>query len=86
MGKGISFTGDNVFIYDWYWYDDRPFLENCLNDGYLKARNNDKVKFYIMWANHDANTLWDRRISHQETTIWEGKVTKEQFFIKKLTV
>ena len=23
--------GVNVFIYDWYWYDRRPFLENCLN-------------------------------------------------------
>ncbi|MBQ8689856.1 MAG: hypothetical protein IJ515_05795 [Clostridia bacterium] len=31
--------GINVFIYDWYWYDNRPFLENCLNDGYLKAKN-----------------------------------------------
>jgi len=29
--------GVNVFIYDWYWYDRRPFLEGCLNDGYLKA-------------------------------------------------
>jgi len=72
--------GVNVFIYDWYWYDNRPFLENCLNDGFLKAKNRDKMKFYIMWANHDANTLWDRRISDQKTTIWQGKVTLEQFY------
>ena len=39
--------GVNVFIYDWYWFDNRPFLENCLNDGFLKANNNDKMKFYI---------------------------------------
>lgn len=26
--------GINVFIYDWYWYDNRPFLEQCLNDGF----------------------------------------------------
>ena len=32
--------GVNVFIYDWYWYDRRPFLEQCLNDGFLKAKNN----------------------------------------------
>jgi len=31
--------GVNVFIYDWYWYDNRPFLENCLNDGFLGAPN-----------------------------------------------
>ncbi len=73
--------GVNVFIYDWYWYDDRPFLENCLNDGYLKAPNNDKVKFYLMWANHDATSMWDTRISDEfgDDTIWDGKVNFERF-------
>lgn len=71
--------GVNVFIYDWYWYDNRPFLENCLNDGFLKAKNNHKMKFYLMWANHDANTLWDKRTSEYGTTIWSGQVTEEQF-------
>lgn len=73
--------GVNVFIYDWYWYDNRPFLENCLNEGFLKAKNHDKMKFYLMWANHDANTAWDRRNSHMGTTIWQGSVTEEQFHI-----
>lgn len=71
--------GVNVFIYDWYWYDDRPFLENCLNDGYLKAKNNDRVQFYLMWANHDATTLWDIRNSSANTTIWQGAVNERQF-------
>ncbi len=73
--------GVNVFIYDWYWYDNRPFLEQCLNNGYLKARNNDRVKFYLMWANHDANGLWDKRIAHSEgdTVIWKGAVSRSQF-------
>ena len=31
--------GVNVFIYDWYWYDNRPYLEQCLNNGFLKAKN-----------------------------------------------
>jgi len=74
--------GVNVFIYDWYWYDNRPFLENCLNDGFLKAPNRDRMKFYIMWANHDANTLWDIRNSdHVDETIWSGQVNREQFEI-----
>ena len=67
--------GVNVFIYDWYWYDQRPFLEQCLNEGFLKARNNQDMKFYLMWANHDANYSWDRRISfckQRHTTIWRG--------------
>lgn len=74
--------GVNVFIYDWYWYDNRPFLENCLNDGFLKAPNNNKMKFYIMWANHDAVHLWDIRNSDlPESTIWGGSVTRQQFEI-----
>ena len=28
--------GVNVLIYDWYWYDHRPFLEQCLDNGYLE--------------------------------------------------
>ena len=73
--------GVNVFIYDWYWYDDRPFLENCLNDGFLKASNCNKMKFYLMWANHDATYCWDHRISSEsETVVWRGDVTQEQFY------
>lgn len=72
--------GVNVFIYDWYWYDNRPFLENCLNDGFLKAHNRERMKFYIMWANHDANYLWDIRNSDElSETIWSGAVDFEQF-------
>ncbi|MCR5522653.1 MAG: glycoside hydrolase family 99-like domain-containing protein [Clostridia bacterium] len=72
--------GVNTFIYDWYWYDNRPFLENCLNDGFLKARNNTDMKFYLMWANHNANYLWDKRNSDDlDTVIWSGVVTPEIF-------
>lgn len=80
--------GVNVFIYDWYWYDDRPFLENCLNDGYLKAKNNHLVKFYIMWANHDANNLWNIDLSDDfgDVVIWKGAVGFDSFkvIVKRL--
>ena len=45
--------GVNTFIFDWYWFNNGPFLEGCLNDGFLKAKNNRKMNFYIMWADHD---------------------------------
>ncbi|MDR1598960.1 MAG: glycoside hydrolase family 99-like domain-containing protein [Oscillospiraceae bacterium] len=72
--------GVNVFIYDWYWYDRRPFLENCLNDGFLKAKNNGRMRFYLMWANHDASNLWDKRLSHDlDTVIWDAGVDMKEF-------
>ena len=79
--------GINVFIYDWYWYDNRPFLEQCLDNGYLKARNNDKVKFFLMWANHTANSQWDIRTADQYTPIWDGAVDRKTFdFIVQRTI
>ena len=72
--------GVNVFIYDWYWYDRRPFLENCLNDGYLKASNNRRVQFYLMWANHDANVTWDiRNAGRADSVVWGGAVDRGEF-------
>ena len=73
--------GVNVFIFDWYWFDGMPFLEGQLNDGYLKARNNDRVKFYLMWANHDVNLTWDKRNAGKpnDALIWQGAVDREQF-------
>ncbi len=74
--------GVNVFIYDWYWFDRRPFLENCLNDGFLKAKNNSRMKFYLMWANHDANHLWNKELADTEIfneTIWQGAVDEPTF-------
>ena len=71
--------GVNVMIFDWYWYEGAPFLEKCINEGFLKARNNDKIKFYVMWANHAATTLWDKRRSHKYDTIWPGTVNRDNF-------
>ena len=36
IGQALKY-GVNTFIYDWYWYDNRPFLEPCLNEGFLGA-------------------------------------------------
>ena len=76
--------GVNVFIYDWYWYDSRPFLEQCVNDGFMKARNNHRMKFYLMWANHNAYHLWDKRLSNHKswyTPVWLGTTDRAEFEI-----
>ena len=73
--------GVNVFIFDWYWLDGRPWMETTLTDGFLKARNRDKMKFYLMWANHNVGNDWDTRISgHQEgNIIYRGGVNRQEF-------
>ena len=73
--------GVNVFIFDWYWFDNRPFMETTLTNGFLRASNRSKMKFYLMWANHDVNNVWDTRIAplREENVIWQGAVSREQF-------
>jgi len=79
--------GVNVFIYDWYWYDNKPFLEQCLDNGFLKARNNHKMKFYLMWANHTADTMWDKRSSDLRIPVWDGAVDRKTFeYIAERTI
>lgn len=68
--------GVNVFVYDWYWYNEGPFLESALNDGFLKAGNNNKMQFYIMWANHDVKyNYWNyHRYKDNTEILWNAKV------------
>ena len=74
--------GVNVFIYDWYWYGGRPFLEDALNKGFLGASNNGRMKFYIMWANHDVNSYWNNKVGTKDgkyNVIWPAKVTDDDW-------
>ena len=73
--------GVNVFIYDWYWYGGRPFLEDALDKGFLGAPNNEKMKFFIMWANHNVVKLWDNKVADKEwdKSIWPGAVSEDEF-------
>jgi hypothetical protein len=82
MEKKIAAAADhgvNTFIFDWYWYENQPFQEECLNQSFLKARNNDRLSFYLMWANHEASTLWNIEQSHKYVPIWPGLADRRTF-------
>lgn len=48
VGNGI-----NVFLYDYYWYDGEKTQEEAIEQGFLKARNRDRMKFALMWCYHE---------------------------------
>jgi len=48
--------GVTAFMFDWYWYSGVQILHDALEKGFLKAPNRSRLKFFIMWANHD---WWD---------------------------
>lgn len=65
-------NGIDAFIFDWYYYDSgsnllvdqnkghwdgQKYLSNALENGFLKATNNSKLKFAILWCNHDLGVV-----------------------------
>lgn len=73
--------GIDTFVFDWYWFDGGPFLEGCLNDGFLKAKNNEKMNFYCMWANHNvARNYWNcHKYGDDNSRLWSGAVDWENY-------
>src|ERR1051326_4940795 len=82
MAKKINAAADNgidAFIFDWYYYNDGPFLNNCLDRGYLKAKNRNRVKFALMWANHDWQDIHPYHKGTPYKLLYPGNVTPDNF-------
>ncbi|MCL5269564.1 MAG: glycoside hydrolase family 99-like domain-containing protein [bacterium] len=55
MGRKIAAAASHnvdVFVFDWYWHKEGPFLNGALDRGFLGAKNSRDLKFAVMWANH----------------------------------
>jgi hypothetical protein len=81
--EAASDNGVNTFIFDWYWFDQGPYLESSLNNGFLKADNRDRMNFYLMWANHDVKrNYWNvHKFGDDESLLWDGAVDLKNFKI-----
>ena len=82
MGQKIeaaSEYGIDCFIFDWYMYEDGPFLNQCIDDGFLKAKNVGKIKFALMWANHDWNEIHPYTRGTPQKLLYPGKVSPKKF-------
>ena len=71
--------GIDAFIFDWYYYDDGPFLDRPIDRGFLGARNNARLKFSFMWANHDWIELHPYKKGAPKTVLYPGQVTPATF-------
>lgn len=71
--------GIDYFIFDWYWYDDGPFLQRGLEEGFLAAPNNHRLKFCCMWANHNWIHLHPAKLSDPRVVLYPGAVSPATF-------
>jgi len=82
MAKKIAAAvnyGVDCFIFDWYMYEDGPYLDRCLNEGFLKAENVNSIKFGLMWANHDWVDIQPYTRGEEQKLLYPGKVSPERF-------
>ena len=77
--KEINLAADNgidVFIYDWYWYPKiGQFLQQGLEQGFLKAPDRNRLKFAIMWANHDWLNIQPATYDNNRIKLTDGRVS-----------
>lgn len=82
MAKKIDAAADHgidAFIFDWYYYDDGPFLDRPIDRGFLKARNKKRMKFALMWANHDWLDIHPYRRGAPQKLLYPGRVSPATF-------
>jgi len=77
--KEIDLAADNgidCFIYDWYWYSNTgQYLQEGLEKGFLKAPNRNRLKFALMWANHDWLNIQPATFDNNRIKLTEGEVS-----------
>ncbi len=82
MAQKIDAAADHAidaFIFDWYYYEDGPFLNRCLDEGFLKAPNKDRIKFSLMWANHDWVEIHPYSKGTPFELLYPGTVSPEKY-------
>ncbi len=82
MARKIAAAADHgieAFIFDWYHYDDGPFLDRPIDRGFLRAPNNDRLRFALMWANHDWIDIHPYRLGAEHRLLYPGKITPATF-------
>ncbi len=53
--------GVDAWMIDWYWHAGQQFYQEQLEEGFLKAPNKSRLRFAIMWANHDWKNVYPAR-------------------------
>src|ERR1041385_4460439 len=80
MARKIDAAADHgidAFIFDWYWYNDGPFLERGLDRGFLATANNRRLRFALMWANHDWIDIHPKTLGTPDRLLYPGQITPE---------
>lgn len=71
--------GVDAFIFDWYWYSGRPYLERPLETAFMPNAADHDMKFAVMWANHHWTNIHPWKSGTTATELESGIVDAGQF-------
>ncbi|NLN74930.1 MAG: hypothetical protein GX139_01275, partial [Armatimonadetes bacterium] len=74
--------GIQFFIYDWYWIKGSRGLEEGLHDGFLRSRYQNKMKFCLLWANHNDPGSHSEDDMLKVTQFWIDNYFKRDNYLK----
>lgn len=68
------------FIFDFYWFKEGPYRRECIDKGFLGAKNNELCEFSVMWCNHDPIYVHPASYKHDNPKLLDGKIDPELFY------
>lgn len=71
--------GLSAWMIDWYWHEGTQFYHEQLEDGFLRAPNRQRLKFAIMWANHDWKNVYPARSPFEAAMLLAQTHSREDF-------
>lgn len=71
--------GVDTFLFDWYHYEDGPYLQRALDEGFLQAPNRGRMTFALMWANHDWVDIHPAKANCEPRLLYPGVVSPAAF-------
>jgi len=71
--------GVDAWMIDWYWHSGKQFYQEQLEEGFLKAPNRSRLKFAVMWANHDWKNVYPAHSPADAATLLPQLHTLEDF-------
>jgi len=66
--------GITSFLFDWYWHEEGPYLHEALEQGFLRAPNRERMRFAVMWANHDWTNIHPAGFLNQPAVLAKGAI------------
>lgn len=82
MAEQIDLAADHgidAFIFDWYWYSGVRILQRPLEEGFLQAPNRSRLKFALMWANHDWRDVFPAPVDRDPTVLLPSRTSRGIF-------